>query len=82
MIAHYFSPVDGFAGVQVTSEKGKEMVFDCSIGKYREGLAIYKTGKICIQDAFPFLTADEREFLISGLTPACWARLFPKGDEE
>lgn len=28
-----------------------------------------------IQDAMPKLTADEREFVISGCTPSCWDRL-------
>lgn len=33
------------------------------------------------QEAFPYLSADQREFLISGLTPAEFAELFPDGDE-
>lgn len=28
-----------------------------------------------IQDAMPKLTADEREFVMSGCTPSCWDRL-------
>jgi hypothetical protein len=31
---------------------------------------LYRDGKLLIQDALPDLTPDEREFLISGLTPA------------
>jgi hypothetical protein len=30
-----------------------------------------------IQDAFPFLIADEREFLISGLTSEEWNKILP-----
>lgn len=30
----------------------------------------------CIQDVFPYLTADEREFLLTGSTPAEWNDLF------
>ena len=25
-----------------------------------------------VQDAFPYLSADEREMLISGICPECW----------
>jgi hypothetical protein len=36
-----------------------------------------------VQDAFPNMTADDREFLMTGITPAEWAAMFPKeeGDE-
>lgn len=33
-----------------------------------------------VQDAFPYLSADEREMLISGICPDCWERTF--GDDE
>jgi len=33
-----------------------------------------------VQDAFPYLSADEREMLISGICPKCWDKLF--GEEE
>ena len=28
------------------------------------------------QVAFPYLSADEREMLISGICPTCWASMF------
>jgi hypothetical protein len=34
-----------------------------------------------VQDVFPTLTADEREFLISGATPAEWDDRFPAEEE-
>ena len=33
------------------------------------------------QDAFPYLSANEREMLISGCCPRCWEKMF-WGDEE
>lgn len=33
---------------------------------------------VLIQDAMPHLSADDREFLISGSTPEDWAVMFPK----
>lgn len=35
-----------------------------------------------IQDAFPDLPAEDREFLISGLCPECWNELFSSSNEE
>lgn len=32
-----------------------------------------------IQNAFPQLSADQREFMISGVTPDEWAELFGEG---
>lgn len=35
---------------------------------------------VMIQDAFPMLTADEREFILTGITPEEWDAAFG-GDE-
>ena len=34
------------------------------------------------QDAFPYLSANEREMLISGICPTCWERTFGGDDSE
>lgn len=34
-----------------------------------------------VQNAFPYLSADEREMLISGICPKCWENTFG-GEEE
>ena len=54
---------------------GKKMHFACTVEEYNDGLAKYMKGYL-IQDAFPFLTPDEREFLMTGITPVEWAELF------
>ena len=41
--------------------------------------AAWQNGKMA-QDAFPYLSADEREILISGICPKCWAETF--GEDE
>ena len=43
-------------------------------------LAHYTHSGKCIQDALPHLSAEEREFLMTGITPAEWNELF--GDDE
>ena len=35
-----------------------------------------------VQVAFPYLSAEEREMLISGICPTCWNKTFGGGDEE
>lgn len=34
-----------------------------------------------IQDALPDWSPDQREMLISGTHPECWARMFPEEDQ-
>lgn len=66
--------------VTISNVRGtRTMNFNCSPDQYRIGMRAYKAGAL-IQDAFPFLSADEREFLISGILPDEWERLF--GSEE
>jgi hypothetical protein len=33
------------------------------------------------QDAFPYLSVDEREMLISGICPTCWDKMFGSDEE-
>lgn len=35
-----------------------------------------------VQVAFPYLSADERETLISGICPTCWDNMFNGGEDE
>jgi hypothetical protein len=35
-----------------------------------------------IQNAFPDMSAGDREILISGTHPACWSKLFPEGEAD
>jgi hypothetical protein len=45
-----------------------------------EGLAAYNAGAL-IQDAFPTLTVDEREMLMTGTHPDCWDSMFPEEED-
>lgn len=50
--------------------------------KIAEWLYLRKSGKApLVQDAFLQMNRGDAEFLISGITPAEWKRLFPKEDE-
>ncbi len=48
-------------------------ITDAQIAKYHNGALV--------QDAFPHLTADQREFIISGATAEEWINLFKGLDE-
>lgn len=43
----------------------------------------WRTGQIkYVQDAFPYLTPDQREMLISRTCGPCFDRMFPEDEEE
>lgn len=41
----------------------------------------WQGGKLA-QDAFPYLSSDEREMLISGTCPECWDKMFSEEEDE
>lgn len=41
----------------------------------------WKRGKLA-QKAFPYLSKEDREFIISGVSPEGWKKMFPPGDED
>jgi len=56
-----------------------EVEIPMSIEAYALGMAQWRRGAL-IQDAFPTLKAEIREFIMSGITPKEWDELFT--DEE
>lgn len=56
-----------------------DMEFDMTAKEYNERIKKYNAGAL-VQDVFPDCTADQREFIVTGMTPQEWADLFP--DEE
>ena len=42
----------------------------------------YTPRSVMVQQAFPEMSDEDREFLISGITPDAWARMFPKEDND
>lgn len=66
--------------VLVVAANNCSMEINCSAEQYKQGVRAYASGKL-IQDAFPFLSAGEREFLISGITPDRWNSIFGTVEE-
>lgn len=58
---------------------GKRIVTDLPITE--EQYVLWKSGTL-IQNAMPNLSADDREWLISGITPEQWNRLWSYDDED
>lgn len=55
------------------SEKDETFEVNLSEEEYQHWLSIKdQKNRPNIQDVFPFLSPDEREFLISGMTPEIW----------
>lgn len=46
-----------------------------------EGYAAWFNGTL-IQTAMPYLSANERESLMTGICPACWDNMFSDDDED
>lgn len=49
-------------------------------GDFAAGMAKYRAGAM-IQNAFPQLSADHREFILTGTTPEVWDALIGRGEE-
>lgn len=81
MIAHTAYPSEDNQSVLIRTRSGTQMEIICTPEQYLAGLDAYKSGK-AMQEAFAFISNDEREFLISGLTPDEWNRIFPQGDSD
>lgn len=56
-------------------ERTKELDID------PEKLAMWEKGDLLIQEAFPNLSADDREFIMTGITSDEWGDVFGEDDE-
>lgn len=61
--------------------KSNSMELPITINQFRIGKASMKAGAL-IQQAFPMLNCDQREFILTGITPEEWDEAFDfEGDE-
>jgi hypothetical protein len=72
-------------GVEVTVDRGiyagRSAIFPgITEDKMNEGYARYRGGDL-IQRAFPFLNADQREFLMTGILPEEWDAMWAEEEE-
>lgn len=63
-----------------------EFELECKYCDYEENISVHESDYISwhngefIQDAFPYLTAGQRELMISNTCDDCWQRFFPDDD--
>tara|TARA_B100000519_G_C13841603_1_gene249864 strand:+ start:138 stop:431 length:294 start_codon:yes stop_codon:yes gene_type:complete len=63
-----------------------ELELECKYCDYEENISVHESDYISwhngefIQDAFPYLTAGQRELMISNTCDDCWNRFFPDDD--
>jgi hypothetical protein len=66
--------------VEITDlPSGKTMLMTSYPEAIRKGATDYARGEL-LQNAFPFLNPDEREFLLTGTTPEEWNAMFGEGE--
>ena len=61
--------------------KLNQMDIDMDPAAFQAALRKWETGML-IQDAFPALSDDEREFLMTGSTPEEWQDVFGSDDDD
>lgn len=61
--------------------KDNTMELPLTMQEFRDQKKAWKAGTVA-QKAFPTLTADEREFIMTGATPQCWDIMFPAEEGE
>jgi hypothetical protein len=68
-------PVDGGAKTKVVATtlfiEDREQIWDIPYVRMADGVDMWRAGNP-VQKAFPFLDADQREFLLTGMTAEEW----------
>jgi len=63
-----------FRKTSVLTGRWNEMPFDMDKQEFEDKLYEWHNGEL-IQNVFPMLTPDEREFIMTGITPEEWGRV-------
>jgi hypothetical protein len=73
-----------FTLVKESTLTGEENSMKISLtpAEYREWADTPRHSRPLVQDAFPQLSDDEREFLITGITPGEWDTFMGSDDDE
>ena len=72
---HKFEPDNEWVTIEVVDIFNNPHLMDVKM----IDLAAYEDGEL-IQSAFPYLTSEQRELMLTGLTDDMWGEMF--GDEE
>ena len=70
-----------FSRISMSSGKRSSMVVELTMMQFTLGLQKWLSREGLIQDIFPTLDADTREFIQSGITPSEWAEMFAPDED-
>ena len=75
--------MESFTLARISTLTGRRHIREIpmSIDAYTQGFYAWKRGAL-IQEAFPSLSAEDREFILSGITPEEWEDTFGSGELE
>lgn len=65
---------------KISMFSGRENTLDLPITQ--EQLTLWKSKNLLVQDVFPHLSPDQREFLMTGVTSEEWDEMFSSTEEE
>ena len=65
-----------FTFTKISSLTGKSNTRTIEAVTHEQVLKYYDSKNVCIQDAFPQLTNEDREFILTGITPEEWDKAF------
>lgn len=68
--------------IVVNEERKRELIMSpgITVKDIVDGYDAYNRGAL-VQDAFRFMTPDEREFLMTGILPEEWEEMFPDDED-
>jgi hypothetical protein len=69
-----------FANSSQLTGNWSNMEFDMDEDDFAQRYNSWRSGML-IQEAFPMLNADQREFIMTGVTPEEWSKYFGEFDE-
>lgn len=61
---------------------GQTITVDHSLETISQAWYNWQQAGMHIQAAFSMLSAPEREFILTGITPEKWAKIFPVGEDD
>ena len=81
----FWTPADGEKDPNKTYFKhainpSRTAVFDIPSEKFGKRMEAWANGNGLIQDVFPELSADEREYILTGISPEEWDSMFSDED--
>lgn len=67
---------------RVSCSNGNTLYMNVPLEALNQGFYDWQVRNRFVQDAFPFLTTDEREFLMTGISSEEWDQMFKEGDTQ